>query len=66
MERFLLVQNGQTNNVIDNIHSIVAAAAVKFDQQQLEHLFLLIQKVRLSITAWGKGCRVRELVWFGG
>ncbi|XP_070196439.1 ubiquitin carboxyl-terminal hydrolase 24-like isoform X2 [Littorina saxatilis] len=38
------MQNGQTNNVIDNIHSIVAAAAVKFDAQQLEHLFLLIQK----------------------
>ncbi|XP_050400806.1 ubiquitin carboxyl-terminal hydrolase 24 isoform X1 [Patella vulgata] len=38
------MQNGQTNNVIDNIHSIVAAAAVKFDPQQLEHLFLLIQK----------------------
>ena len=43
---FFHVQNGQTNNVIDNIHSIVAAAAVKFDQQQSEHLFLLIQKVR--------------------
>ncbi|XP_059140581.1 ubiquitin carboxyl-terminal hydrolase 24-like isoform X2 [Physella acuta] len=38
------MQNGQTNNVIDNIHSIIAAAAVKFDSNQLEHLFLLIQK----------------------
>ncbi|XP_035828590.1 LOW QUALITY PROTEIN: ubiquitin carboxyl-terminal hydrolase 24 [Aplysia californica] len=38
------MQNGQTNNVIDNIHSIIAAAAVKFDPNQLEHLFLLIQK----------------------
>lgn len=38
------MQNGQTNNVIDNIHSIVAAAAVKFEPQQLENLFLLIQK----------------------
>ncbi|KAL5016318.1 hypothetical protein ScPMuIL_005907 [Solemya velum] len=38
------MQIGQTNNVIDNIHSIIAAAAVKFDSQQLEHLFLLIQK----------------------
>lgn len=46
------MQNGQTNNVIDNIHSIVAAAAVKFDQQQLEHLFLLIQKVRLSVRLY--------------
>ncbi|CAL1529935.1 unnamed protein product [Lymnaea stagnalis] len=38
------MQNGQTNNVIDNIHSIIAAAAVKFESNQLEHLFLLIQK----------------------
>ncbi|BFY99847.1 hypothetical protein BsWGS_02887 [Bradybaena similaris] len=38
------MQNGQTNNVTDNIHSIIAAAAVKFDSTQLEHLFLLIQK----------------------
>ncbi|XP_046339329.2 ubiquitin carboxyl-terminal hydrolase 24-like isoform X2 [Haliotis rufescens] len=38
------MQNGQTNNVIDNIHSIMAAAAVKFEPQQLEHLFRLIQK----------------------
>ncbi|KAH9492249.1 Ubiquitin carboxyl-terminal hydrolase 24 [Bulinus truncatus] len=38
------MQNGQTNNVIDNIHSIIAAAAVKFEFNQLEHLFLLIQK----------------------
>lgn len=44
----LLKQNGQTNNVIDNIHSIVAAAAVKFDAQQLEHLFRLIHKVTFS------------------
>uniref|UniRef100_A0A2C9KAF6 Ubiquitinyl hydrolase 1 n=1 Tax=Biomphalaria glabrata TaxID=6526 RepID=A0A2C9KAF6_BIOGL len=38
------MQNGQTSNVIDNIHSIIAAAAVKFEFNQLEHLFLLIQK----------------------
>lgn len=38
-------QVGQTNHVIDNIHSIIAAAAVKFDSAQLENLFLLIQKV---------------------
>lgn len=31
--------------MIDNIHSIIAAAAVKFDSAQLENLFLLIQKV---------------------
>ena len=41
----VLFQISQTNNVIDNIHSIIAAAAVKFDQNQLEHLVLLIQKV---------------------
>lgn len=38
------MQVGQTNHVIDNIHSIIAAAAVKFDSAQLENLFLLIQK----------------------
>ncbi|XP_060555692.1 ubiquitin carboxyl-terminal hydrolase 24-like isoform X1 [Ruditapes philippinarum] len=38
------MQLSQTNNVIDNIHSIIAAAAVKFDPNQLEHLLLLIQK----------------------
>lgn len=43
---FCALQVGQTNHVIDNIHSIIAAAAVKFDSAQLEHLFLLIQKVR--------------------
>lgn len=51
VQRFLVflicaLQIGQTNHVIDNIHSIIAAAAVKFDSAQLEHLFLLIQKVR--------------------
>lgn len=38
-------QISQTNNVIDNIHSIIAAAAVKFDHNQLEYLVLLIQQV---------------------
>ncbi|GFO40770.1 ubiquitin carboxyl-terminal hydrolase 24 [Plakobranchus ocellatus] len=38
------MQNGQTNNVIDNIHSIIAAAAVKFEPSQVEHLIHLIQK----------------------
>ena len=32
--------------VIDNIHSIIAAAGVKFNETQLEHLFVLIQDVR--------------------
>ncbi|XP_070563005.1 ubiquitin carboxyl-terminal hydrolase 24-like isoform X2 [Ptychodera flava] len=38
------MQNGQQATVVDNIHSIMAAAAVKFSAQQLEHLFMLIQK----------------------
>ena len=38
------LQNGETSVVIDNIHSIIAAAGVKFNSQQLEHLFILIQK----------------------
>ncbi|XP_077980970.1 ubiquitin carboxyl-terminal hydrolase 24-like [Glandiceps talaboti] len=38
------MQNGQQATVVDNIHSIMAAAAVKFSGQQLEHLFTLIQK----------------------
>lgn len=42
---FFVTKVGQTNHVIDNIHSIIAAAAVKFDSAQLENLFLLIQKV---------------------
>ena len=37
-------QNGETNMVIDNIHSIIAAAGVKFNTQQLEHLVILIQQ----------------------
>lgn len=36
------MQLRQTNNVTDNIHSIIAAAAVKFDHTLLDHLFLLI------------------------
>ena len=31
--------------VIDNIHSIIAAAGVKFNETQIEHLFVLIQEV---------------------
>ena len=38
-------QNGQANVVIDNLHSIIAAAAVKFSDVQLAHLFSLIQQV---------------------
>ncbi len=40
-----ILQNGETNAVIDNIHSIIAAAGVKFNSQQLEQLVILVQKV---------------------
>jgi len=40
-----LFQAGQSSTVIENIHTIIAAAAVKFSFDQLTHLFVLIQKV---------------------
>ncbi|EMP33605.1 Ubiquitin carboxyl-terminal hydrolase 24 [Chelonia mydas] len=39
------IQSGQSSTVIENIHTIIAAAAVKFSSDQLNHLFVLIQKV---------------------
>ncbi|XP_022101626.1 ubiquitin carboxyl-terminal hydrolase 24-like isoform X2 [Acanthaster planci] len=38
------MQNDQPLTVVENIHSIMSAAAVKFNTEQLEHLFYLIQK----------------------
>lgn len=38
------IQSGQSSTVIENIHTIIAAAAVKFSFDQLTHLFVLIQK----------------------
>ncbi|CAH1774066.1 unnamed protein product [Owenia fusiformis] len=38
------MQDDETNQVIDNIHGIIAAAGVKFNTEQLEHLFVLMQK----------------------
>uniref|UniRef100_A0A8D3C8U7 Ubiquitin carboxyl-terminal hydrolase 24 n=1 Tax=Scophthalmus maximus TaxID=52904 RepID=A0A8D3C8U7_SCOMX len=38
------IQAGQSSTVIENIHTIIAAAAVKFSFDQLTHLFALIQK----------------------
>ncbi|XP_063056881.1 ubiquitin carboxyl-terminal hydrolase 24 isoform X4 [Engraulis encrasicolus] len=38
------IQAGQSSTVIENIHTIIAAAAVKFNFDQLSHLFVLIQK----------------------
>lgn len=46
-------QAGQSSTVIENIHTIIAAAAVKFSFDQLTHLFVLIQKV--SATESGTG-----------
>lgn len=44
-------QAGQSSTVIENIHTIIAAAAVKFSFDQLSHLFVLIQKVSaISVT----------------
>ncbi|RVE73915.1 hypothetical protein OJAV_G00036080 [Oryzias javanicus] len=38
------IQAGQSSTVIENIHTIIAAAAAKFSFDQLTHLFVLIQK----------------------
>ncbi|XP_071988631.1 ubiquitin carboxyl-terminal hydrolase 24-like, partial [Engystomops pustulosus] len=38
------IQSGQSSTVIENIHTIIAAAAAKFSSEQLNHLFQLIQK----------------------
>lgn len=40
--------------MIENIHTIIAAAAVKFSFDQLTHLFVLIQKVSAAenIEEW--------------
>ncbi|KAG7487731.1 hypothetical protein MATL_G00026610 [Megalops atlanticus] len=38
------IQAGQSSTVIENIHTIIAAAAAKFNFDQLSHLFVLIQK----------------------
>ena len=50
-------QAGQSSTVIENIHTIIAAAAVKFSFDQLTHLFVLIQKVSgatsLGLGLWG-------------
>lgn len=43
-------QAGQSSTVIENIHAIIAAAAVKFSFDQLTHLFVLIQKVSATVS----------------
>jgi len=48
-------QSGQSSTVIENIHTIIAAAAVKFSSDQLNHLFVLIQKVSFHINLHSLG-----------
>lgn len=55
-------QAGQSSTVIENIHTIIAAAAVKFSFDQLTHLFVLIQKV---VSRSGLKCADRVCVWLG-
>ncbi|KAH0618572.1 hypothetical protein JD844_017919, partial [Phrynosoma platyrhinos] len=69
------IQSGQPSTVIENIHSIIAAAAVKFSSEQLSHLFVLIQKswesesdrVRQKLLSLigriGREARVLEVLW---
>lgn len=45
LSKIWMIQAGQSSTVIENIHTIMAAAAVKFNLDQLSHLFVLIQKV---------------------
>ncbi|KAK1340051.1 hypothetical protein QTO34_018615 [Cnephaeus nilssonii] len=52
------IQSGQSSTVIENIHTIIAAAAVKFNSDQLNHLFVLIQK------SWEtESDRVLDVLW---
>ncbi|KAM9530104.1 ubiquitin carboxyl-terminal hydrolase 24 isoform 1-T1 [Salvelinus alpinus] len=44
LSKIWMIQAGQSSTVIENIHTIMAAAAVKFNLDQLSHLFVLIQK----------------------
>ncbi|XP_071010441.1 ubiquitin carboxyl-terminal hydrolase 24-like isoform X3 [Oncorhynchus clarkii lewisi] len=44
LSKIWMIQAGQSSTVIENIHTIMAAAAVKFNFEQLSHLFVLIQK----------------------
>lgn len=37
------MQDGQHPVIIDNIHMLIAGAAVRFTPEQLNHLFLLIK-----------------------
>ncbi|TKC39834.1 hypothetical protein EI555_007459 [Monodon monoceros] len=52
------IQSGQSSTVIENIHTIIAAAAVKFNSDQLNHLFVLIQKSWETETD-----RVLDVLW---
>ena len=45
-----LVQVGKHPIVIENIHAIMAAAAVKFDTSRMDQLFDLIQEVSFHLA----------------
>ncbi|XP_013409431.2 ubiquitin carboxyl-terminal hydrolase 24-like [Lingula anatina] len=44
IEQIWKIQHGRSNHVVDNIHTIMAAAAVKFNPQQLDNFVILVQK----------------------
>lgn len=46
--------------MIENIHTIIAAAAVKFSSDQLNHLFVLIQKVGFNLNLYSLGELVKK------
>jgi hypothetical protein len=43
-------QNSEATVVVDNIHSIVAAAAMKFNMLQIENLVTLVKEVLYVFT----------------
>ena len=45
---FFSCKVGKHPTEVDNIHNILATAAVQFNSNQLEHLFVLIQQVHFA------------------
>ena len=41
---------GKHPTEVDNIHNILATAAVRFNSNQLDHLFVLIQQVTVNVN----------------
>lgn len=44
----LFCKVGKHPTEVDNIHNILATAAVRFNSNQLDHLFVLIQQVKIN------------------